>query len=111
MPYISDVGLVRNFTKAEFNTTSEMPSLEMLRTGYNPGHGLAPPGVGSVVSQFRRVHNNILIANYASLSSVTLDDAGSRMLMCALDPMLAQQFVVLSGMLQALSHGCWMEQV
>jgi hypothetical protein len=33
-----------------------------------------------VVSPFRRVHNNVLIANYQSLSAVTLDDGGSRML-------------------------------
>ena len=161
-PYISDIGLVRNYSKvcrkrdllheilnvmksmkndrlprqardktsgketengvffkAAFNTTDDMPTLEQLEAGYFPAYSPAPPGnkthrfapfqtkecqfiktgsgsgqtygklkkemrfrtgVGSVVSPFRRVHNNVLIANYQSLSAVTLDDGGSRML-------------------------------
>merc|ERR1719272_636959 len=81
MPYISDIGLVRNFTKAKFNTTSDMPSLQQFEDGYQPGHDPAPPGVGSAVSAFRRVHKNILMANYNALAAVLLDDAGSRILM------------------------------
>lgn len=85
IPYIGDAtngGLVRNFTKAKFNTTDEMPSLELLRAGFTPGFDKAPPGhVGTVVSPFRRIHRNFLIANYNALSSVALDDAGSRTLM------------------------------
>lgn len=79
-PYISDIGMVRNYSKAAFNTTDEMPTLQQLEGGYSPAYSPAPPGVGSVVSPFRRVHNNVLIANYQSLSAVTLDDGGSRML-------------------------------
>ena len=81
LPYISDMGLVRNFTKAPANTTSEMPSLQQFREGYYPAYDPAPPGVGSVVSPFRRVHNNMIMANYNSLAAVLLDDAGSRFLM------------------------------
>lgn len=80
-PYISDIGLVRNYTEAPFNTTHEMPTLEQLESGYYPAFSPAPPGVGSVVSSFRRIHNNILFTNYNSLSGVTMDDAGSRTLM------------------------------
>jgi hypothetical protein len=72
--------LVRNFTKAPFNTTDEMPTLAQLEAGYSPAYSPAPPGVGSVVSPFRRVRNNMLIANYQSLSAIALDDGGSRML-------------------------------
>ena len=49
MPYISDIGLVRNFSKAPFNTTTEMPTLEQLRDGYLPAFDLAPKGVPSIV--------------------------------------------------------------
>lgn len=80
MPYISDIGIVRNFTKDEYNTTSAMPSLQLLEAGYFPGFDRAPPGVGSAVSAFRRVHHNFLIANYNSEVTVTLDDASSRFL-------------------------------
>ena len=38
-------------------------------------------GVGSVVSPFRRIHKNILMANYNSLAAVLLDDAASRYLL------------------------------
>ena len=79
-PYISDIGLVRNYSKTAFNSTEEMPTLAQLEEGYFPAYSPAPPGVGSVVSPFRRVYNNVLIANYQSLSAVTLDDGGSRML-------------------------------
>lgn len=58
----------------------QMPTLVELHAGAMPGFDFASSGVGSVVSQFRRVHNNILIANYNALSGVTLDDAASRML-------------------------------
>ena len=78
MPY-SDVGIVRNFTKDAYNTTSAMPSLQLLEAGYTPGFDPAPPSVGSVVSPFRRVHHN-LIANYNAEVTVTLDDASSRFL-------------------------------
>ena len=81
LPYISDIGLGRNFSKARENTTNEMPSLEQFRDGYYPAFDKAPPGVGSVVSPFRRLHKNILMANYNSLAAVLLDDAGSRFLM------------------------------
>ena len=75
-------GLVRNYTKAKYNTTDEMPSLELLRAGYTPGFDSAPAGhAGTVISPFRRVHQNFLLANYNALSSVALDDAGSRTLM------------------------------
>ena len=93
VPYINDEGLVRNYTKARLVSDyrnyskdgsnvdyKQMPTLEELHAGAIPGFDLAPPGVGSAVSQFRRVHNNILIANYHALSAVTLDDAASRML-------------------------------
>jgi hypothetical protein len=72
---------VRNFSKAEFNSTSAMPSLQQFEAGYSPAFSPAPPGVGSVVSPFRRVHKNLFLANYNSLASVLLDDGGSRMLM------------------------------
>jgi hypothetical protein len=81
MPYISDIGVIRNVSKAAINTTMEMPSLQQLNAGFIPGFSPAPAGVGSVVSQFRRVYKNFLIANYNSLSAVTLDDAASRFLM------------------------------
>eukprot|EP01043_Picozoa_sp_COSAG02_P018683 COSAG02_NODE_878_length_16266_cov_8.886559_8_plen_461_part_00 len=81
LPYISDIGIVRNFSKAPFNTTSEMPSLDSLREGYFPAYDFAPKGIGSVVSPFRRVTKNLLMANYNSLAAVLLDDAGSRFLM------------------------------
>ena len=84
---------MRNYTKARLVSDylnyskdgsdidyKQMPALEELHAGAMPGFDLAPPGVGSAVSQFRRVHNNILIANYHALSGVTLDDAASRML-------------------------------
>ena len=84
---------MRNYTKARLVSDylnyskdgsdidyKQMPALEELHAGAMPGFDLAPPGVGSTVSQFRRVHNNILIANYHALSGVTLDDAASRML-------------------------------
>jgi hypothetical protein len=58
-----------------------MPSLQQFREGYQPGFDSAPPGVGSVVSPFRRVHKNFIMANYNSLAAVLLDDAGSRFLM------------------------------
>ena len=93
VPYINDQGLVRNYTKARLVRDylnyskdgsdidyKQMPTLEELHAGAMPGFDLAPPGVGSVVSQFRRVHNNVLIANYHAHSGVTLDDAASRML-------------------------------
>ena len=79
-PYISDIGLVRNFTKDAFNTTSAMPSLQQLQAGYTPGFDPAPPGVGSAVSAMRRVHHNILMANYNAEVTVTLDDGSSRFL-------------------------------
>ena len=85
MPYIGDStngGLLRNYTKAKYNTTDEMPSLEQLRAGFTPGFDNAPAGhIGTVVSPFRRIHQNFLMANYNALSSVALDDAGSRTLM------------------------------
>ena len=39
-----------------------------------------PKGKGSVVSPFRRVHNNFIVANYNALAGVNLDDGGARML-------------------------------
>ena len=93
VPYINDQGLVRNYTKARLVSDylnyskdgsdidyKQMPTLVELHAGAMPGFDFASSGVGSVVSQFRRVHNNILIANYNALSGVTLDDAASRML-------------------------------
>ena len=80
VPYISDIGLVRNFSKTPFNSTTEMPSLQQLQGGYYPAFDPAPAGVGSVVSPFRRVRNNFLISNYNAGSGVWLDDAGSRFL-------------------------------
>jgi hypothetical protein len=77
----ADEGLVRNFSKAKANSTSTMPSLQQFEAGYSPAFSPAPPGVGSVVSPFRRVHKNLFLANYNSLASVLLDDGGSRMLM------------------------------
>ena len=71
---------MRNFTKAPFNTTSDMPTREQFEAGYQPGHDPAPPGVGSAVSQFRRISKNFLVANYNSLAAVLLDDGGSRIL-------------------------------
>lgn len=76
-----DKGLVRNLSKAEVNSTSAMPTLQQFEAGYSPGFSPAPPGVGSVVSPFRRVHKNFFLANCNSLASVLLDDGGSRMLM------------------------------
>ena len=83
MPYISDVGMVRNFTKLPFNITSpaSVPSRVQLESpDFYPAFDLAPPGTGSVVSPFRRIHNNFLIANYNSLAGVNLDDGGARAL-------------------------------
>merc|ERR1712176_1262738 len=57
-----------------------MPTLEQIEAGDYPAYSPAPPGTGSVVSPFRRIHNNMLMCNYNSLSGVTLDDAGSRTL-------------------------------
>lgn len=106
-----DAGLVRNLSKADFNSTDTMPSLQQFEAGFSPAFSPAPPGVGSVVSPFRRVHKvraiiiahhyiriisidlavllphpylgaqNFFLANYNSLASVLLDDGGSRMLM------------------------------
>jgi hypothetical protein len=56
----SDIGLVRNFTKAPFNTTTEMPSPQQFRDGYYPAFDRAPEGVGSAVSPFRRIHKNMV---------------------------------------------------
>lgn len=72
---------MRNYSKANFNSTSTMPTLQHFVAGYSPAFSPAPPGVGSVVSPFRRVHKNMFLANYNSLASVLLDDGGSRMLM------------------------------
>ena len=47
-----------------------------LEAGAQPGHDPAPPGKGSAVSQFRRVHHNLMMANY-NAEAVTLDDGGS----------------------------------
>jgi hypothetical protein len=80
MPYISDIGLVRNYSKAAFNETTEMPTLAQFRGGFYPAFDLAANGVGSVVSPFRRIHNNFIIANYNALAGVNLDDGGARML-------------------------------
>jgi len=88
MPFIGDAtngGLVRNFTKAKYNTTDEMPSLELLRAGFTPGFDTMLTTeplhhIGTVISPFRRIHRNFLLANYNAVSSVLLDDAGSRML-------------------------------
>jgi hypothetical protein len=44
VPYISDIGLIRNFSKAKFNTTTEMPSLEQFRAGFYPAFDRAPTG-------------------------------------------------------------------
>ena len=57
-----------------------MPSLQQLQEGYTPGFDPAPPGVGSAVSTMRRVHHNILLANYNAEVTVTLDDGSSRFL-------------------------------
>jgi hypothetical protein len=81
MPYISDTGLVRNFTKSPFNTTTEMPSPQQFREGFYPAFDRAPAGVGSAVSPFRRIHKNILMANYNALAAVLMDDGSSRALM------------------------------
>ena len=82
MPYISDIGMVRNVSKTPFNSTSfaDAPTLQQLEDGFYPGFDLAPPGRGSVVSPFRRVHNNLIIANYNALAGVNLDDGGARVL-------------------------------
>ena len=58
-----------------------MPPLHELEAGAQPGHDPAPPGKGSAVSQFRRVHHNIIMANYNAEAAVTLDDGGSRFVM------------------------------
>ena len=80
--YITDEGLVRNFSKTPFNSTSfaDAPTLEQLEAGFYPAFDPAPPGKGSVVSPFRRIHNNLLIANYNALAGVLLDDGGARVL-------------------------------
>ena len=80
--YISDIGLVRNFSKAAFNTTStaDIPTLEQLRDGFFPAFEHAPNGKASVVSAFRHIHNNFIMANYNALAGVNLDDGGARML-------------------------------
>jgi len=39
-----------------------MPTLRQLEAGYTPGFVAAARGVGSVVSPFRRVHNNLFMA-------------------------------------------------
>jgi hypothetical protein len=57
-----------------------MPSLQQLQEGYTPGFDPTPPGVGSAVSTMRRVHHNILLANYNAEVTVTLDDGSSRFL-------------------------------
>ena len=75
-------GLVRNFSKAAFNTTSTMPTLQQFEAGYAPAFSPAPPGVGSVVSPFRRVHKNFFLANYNSLASVLLARHGVRHARC-----------------------------
>ena len=80
-PYISDIGVIRNYSKDANNTKTAMPGLEQLQAGYFPGFDRAPAGVGSAVSAFRRVHKNFLMANYNALSAVTLDDGASRFLM------------------------------
>ena len=73
---------MRNYTKAKYNTTDEMPSLDSLRAGFTPGFDTAPAGhVGTVISPFRRIHQNFLLANYNAIAGVLLDDAGSRTLM------------------------------
>ena len=81
---IYDEGLVRNFSKAKFNTTDvdDAPSLQQLEAGFFPGFDWAAPAgaAGSVVSPFRRIHHNFLIANYNADAAVLLDDGGSRFL-------------------------------
>jgi hypothetical protein len=80
-PYITEEGLVRNDTKAVANTTNAMPALEQLEAGFFPAYSHAPKGTGSVVSPFRRIHHNFMMANYNSLAGVLLDDGASRILM------------------------------
>ena len=82
VPYIYDGGLVRNYSKVKFNSTdvADVPSLQQLESGAFPGFDRAPVGVGSVVSPFRRIHQNFLIANYNADAAVLLDDGGSRFL-------------------------------
>ena len=75
-PYIYDQGLVRDFAKAPANTTSAMPTLRQLEAGYTPGFVAAARGVGSVVSPFRRVHNNLFMARARAVTITILMEGG-----------------------------------
>ena len=57
-PYIYDHGLT------DSNATNEAPTLAELRAGATPGYVDAAEGVGSVVSNYRRLMHNFLVGSY-----------------------------------------------
>jgi hypothetical protein len=96
-PYIYDHGLVDD------NTTNETPSLSEIEAGSaTPGFSAAPSGVGSVVSNYRRLSHNFIAGTYNTYDNMETDDASSRYLTFS-NYLLFGKVVINSAML----HGNW----
>lgn len=95
-PYIYDHGLIDD------NTTNETPTLADIVAGATPGYRPAPAGVGSVVSNYRRLRNNFIVGNYNVYDNMETDDASSRYLTIS-NYLLYGKVVINSAML----HGEW----
>ena len=79
-----------------------MPSLQDIKAGATPGYRPAPVGVGSVVSNYRRLHNNFLVGTYNVYDNMETDDASSRYLTFS-NYLLYGKVIINSAML----HGNW----
>lgn len=96
-PYIYDSGLVD-----DANGSSITPSLAEIAAGATPGYRAAPAGVGSVVSNYRRIAHNFLVGSYNVYDNIETDDASSRYLTYS-NYLLYGKVVINSAML----HGNW----
>ena len=85
-PYIYDAGLIDD------NTSDLTPSLAAIAAGATPGFRPAPPGTGSVISQFRHLRHNFIIANYNSYDTMETDDGSSRYILSSSKIVMLSRF-------------------
>ena len=70
--------------------------------GATPGYRAAPAGLGSVISNYRRIAHNFLVGSYNVYDNIETDDASSRYLTYS-NYLLYGKVVINSAML----HGNW----